>query len=1599
MSEPLEYIPDSEDDEDCFLDSSNVSPFSLAAGLKSLSPSKRNTIQNRLRTSSKFGDIFSPDEWSDLSQVAKRSTIDRLEREIVEDSEEELSTSQLIPVVNGTSQNPLDIVQLQKSDHEDNNNLQIYLDSRNYETTSNSRRGLRKRNFASTHPYLADQAHYLGLSSIDYLNEVYQEKNHDLEPIVKFLNYNYLQQKAANPRDEKYRSKNFYSILGRQSRTAQNKEQHEIEEEKSRENESDSVEFNYEFPETQPFSYQSQLGYDSFSEYNSDSDDSLDLSRNSRSIIVDDDDEGDQQVEPTYISTVDRYTDRYTNNHINRSRRIKNRVKAHSEESRKGLAIRKHTSRKPVVRSASRNEMINFITEEVVSQEDESILPSTDRELRESIIPKPYRLDSFGILSDSSSDEDIGSISENGSDIFEASPLSKDNTNSDISFEAIDIRDVLTSNAGIDETDFVRESDYVNPMFSGGRSTKSKASSKDHRKKRKLGSGLGSKNSASGRKHIATRTSGQVPRKQRLLSETSFARLPKKSLKVNGRKIDKKKSSRKTLETMDVSQSGKANAKDIFGAQYEFSRTPILATVVIEAESEKRVRNVNYSPNSFNFNKAYLHDDTNFQSNFILSAIDLSKIKALEEGKSYVLGKDSIHFLVMGETFNFNLLNMNNGEMVKYLSFILRLFRQNLYLDKVVADEIYESIKGVLQWSLICQEPPSTSSIKLLNGIFTHLIQVKDFKLAKKCWFWFPYFYLLYYCLHIISNNSGNSNLDALSNKISDLNRDYWLLFFRNFESIEFSSMLVNGKASKGYESFYIMFTSANSPSDMWKSVIAALKVVSTEVDVDITLDALHSLIVCLPSKFYSWSPFYVIYNFISGENDSTIHNKFLDVIQHLNKRFHWPFEERMVLLLYSGITFRRFANFADEMLVSDLIGQIRSRDDIPDNCFFERFMMLLYSYVSELPEQTKTKRLITKFITSSHYHYQPGKEYYAMFMNRANFVLLLRQLSVVDLKNQVFDLISQITSSNDTTILSVALHFLGDYIDICLAKKGTIPFETLVEYANSLLSRYFTLPGVIKLWRRLVKVFEKIISPFSDLTYCLQYLSLLKNINLDKTQKLFKDLFRLVLQCLDRISRTKDYRLIKGLSETLNEIILQNHRMLNVQMGRFPLPTVAEESDTDLDVELGIRVWVRCTSLLPDPNWNQLILQKFPYTGNQYSRDKFSLFLFNEIMKYNSLKSCRDILSTNVLRSLCSFSFSKYLATTINLLHKEKVDIFEVQKGLTIDDITMFHLQNFRHRIVSNAICNISKSFKLNTVSKKNLIGGMVRTLNNEYDKYFSSNWYKDFCVKTIKCIKKECLELCADNTQIPSLASKLGILNSELDLYKLQTLPLTRRLSNLHCELLRTLNFNDCCDSILIRYTHSENVDLLYHLVSIYSRAVANNQTENWKITSILLEFFSIHFKEFKFNIINSSFTRFLKSIAELPKLSSNIIPAHQYFRTRSMITVADIFLYSTILFEGYKDLSNVKSIASCFLNNLSNPITLSNNHLDYAFSPYKLYDLTQSGSAFGVGEISPPEAEVMEDLEVIFHEKLNELSRLSSNYTREIPSVGISSFDFSF
>ncbi|KAK6453897.1 Mus7/MMS22 family-domain-containing protein [Scheffersomyces xylosifermentans] len=1617
-SQSVDLVPDSESEDNAELDSSMISPLNMASVLTDLSPSKRNIIQSNLQKSTKFSGLFSNDEWNDLSiVVAKRRKERYREEDTVEDSEGEQDKDQYLSgsnvnqnnnIINNThTQAPSinSISPVHKSDHEDNNNLQIYLDSRNYESAATSRRGLRKRNFASTHPYLADQAHYLGLTSIDYLNEIYQENNHDLEPIVKYLNYTYIKQKESNPRDEKFKAKNFYSILGKQSRLARNKEEEEIE--KEAETSVQDTNENYELADSQAFASYSQGVYDSNSEYNSDSDESIDLNIPYHEL--------DQEFKSIYhrnFSSEKRLHIPSTSHHgtaqLSYKHKFKKTPQVKELEHRKGLAVRKYGP-KAHKASTSRYEMRHFVSEDFDEPAESSanFYHQVDLENQEEEkTGKIPRLDTFGILSDSSSSSE-DDLSQHGNDLFDDSPTNF-NT-SDLSVEQIGVELDLKSPSAPEDADLfdIQEGDFVNPMFANIGSGKRKRNTQDGPKKKRVPStSKGTQRASSNKPKAQHKKSGSshTKKKQRLLSDTSFGKLPKKRLTLAPSRIMKKKKKKRPPKKHDSSAPTK-NTRELFSSEYQFSRNPVQSTIAFEAESDKkyvtdRIVSMNpslpryYSPDSL------VQNEIHFPNHFILGTIDIKRIKQMDEGKRYVLQNDSVYIKVMGENFAFTLFNNNHSHMEGFLSFLIRLVKSRAFLNDAVSNELYEALKGILKWALIVQESPSEKCWRLLNSLLSATANVQDYTTAEKCRFWFPYTYLLYYTLFTISRTTSSEepNIDIQRN-LRDMSQRYWILFFRNFESNDFALMLSEGKNSKSYESFYIMYTLMKDSKDWWQQINCALVVVATEVDIEIILDAIYALAVFCPSSGINWSSFYRIYESFSRDSDSRLHNRFLDIVYSLNRKFGWPIEERMILQFYAAITSRKFANFDDEWVVPELMGRIRTRDDIPDGSFFERFMLFLYSYISELPEESKTKRLITKLFTSSRFNYSKGKEHFAMFINRCNFILLLTQLSKVDLKNQLYDLVFQISNTRDAEILKVSIDALNSYLEICISKGLDVPTDTMSLLVNSLGQCYFSLSGVIKLWKDLMGIFETLVTPFVHIRYTSQFLTIVTKVDPDTPSRMLLEMYKLAYQCLQRIINDRSkFDETRGLSQTIQNLNDANYRVLNTEMGRFPLPTVAEEEGANVNVEIGIKIWIRCTHLSSKPNWDKLALQSFPYIGNHYSRDKFILFFYNEILKFHPLQNCKDMVVLAAVISLCSFSFSKYLALILNSLIKEKNEVFTFQKKVSSDDISVFHLQTIRHRLLSNVLLNISRSSKINNIAKRNYLDEIVKTLTSEYDRYFSSSWYKGFCTSSVMSIQKHFPELISDD-KVLSLASKLGISHSELDWLHWQTLPTSQRLSNLHNELANALHYKKDCDAVLTKYTMAEDVDLLYHLLSIYSKAISLNQGDKWKLVSILLSFFSERMKQFKFNIVSPSFKRFLKMLTEFPKLhSKQITPGESYGRTSSLVCIAEILLYSNIVFDGYKDLEFVKSVSAYFIDSHnSNCGPNSSSSLSYSFSALKFYDISPSGQGLEVAPIEPPPAEVREDVEMLLLKKLDELREVTNPHhessTTPIP------FDFGF
>ncbi|KAK6460260.1 Mus7/MMS22 family-domain-containing protein [Scheffersomyces coipomensis] len=1635
-----EYISDSENENELELDSSMISKSKLVKNLKDLSQDSSNTIRNYLKNSNKFSQLFTTNQWENLSE----SNLDEVIENSEDDDYDQLENG-IIPTTN-----PVEIVPSQRpqeeSSHEqpesrpneithppehieDNNNLQIYLDSRNYEPVTSIRRtSLRKRNFASTHPYLTDQIHYLGLSNLNYINEIYDSEQ-NLENIVKLLNYNYMKLKKKYPYDDKYKSKNFYTILGKQSQLAKDLDKQEQNKEtNSNENSNDN---NYEDDAHRPYSSQAinnseEDDEDVYREEEYDEEDDLfsygrkhhHQTHINNSIIMEEEEEEEEQSneendeeddliqvggrlvkEKNILRGVTPESAKRLDIFKTMSRKKKNTYhRKKLIEYRKGLAVKKRNTN----HNRTDNDFAGFLydgPDEANTAEVYHDMGAFSNDILSRLpTPEPSILDTLGIMSDgssSSSSDHTEQLSDSASDLFDFDSRPED---IDTSFD----QQFLDNDAGVGYGPVV-EADYINPMFTSGNSAAAGAKRK-YTKKKKSGTSSGiklhepfsrsfaasstnSRAKSYSRPRLSTSSksnskqghSGKSHNKnQRFLTDTTFRKLPSRKITASHHssltkhtllnvlsdtknKKKKQKTKQAKSKSLDLLLLGNRNNKDVLN-DYLFSRNPIQSTLVFEAESDRKFikhhnQHINPSaPRSVYASTAILRNGVLFPNEYILSEIDIYKLKGLSEGKSYVITKDSVTIKLFGEVYVLTLVNSSDEStrtMEKLLSQILKLVRNLHSVNDTGIQEVYDSVKGILVWWIIFQSMPAEKIWKLVRNILNVLSQAKQPSSLKHSKFLYPYFTLIYYQLVVISN-SKSINLTSTSssesnNDLLNYSTRYWSLFFHHFEAEQFNDILSHGSThpSKEFESYHVMYLLLNFQSKFWFSINKSLETsLITEIDASILLECLYALVCSDPNKTCNWSPFYILYNTISKDVESEVNNRFLDVVYLLSQRFNWPIQEKMILLLYNTITSRRFSNFNDEWAVPELLGRIRTRNDIPIDSFFERFMLFLYSYVSSLPEGSNTKRLITKLFTSSNYTYADNKEHFVMFMNRMNFTLLLSQLSEVDLKNQIFDLVSSIADSKDYGILKISVRALKLYIETIFAKcQLSLPVDSLIAIITTISKSFFNLSGAIKLWTSIAKIFEIATSDKRPIKYAIQFLEICSKLTERPPDRIIMDLNPMILSSLYRLSKETEVDAKRTkLDSILSGIINTNNKFLSSQMNRIPLPTIYEESKVERTAEICIKIWTISTYLSSDSNWSMMALQIFPYLGNQQSREKFALLFYSEVLKYTNLKACRENIIVSILNSLASFSTSAYVPRIIDQLVTEKNEIFIFPKSLVSDGFCSFHIQNHRVAVISNIFINISRSQRLSEASKKLFTVEFLKTMSNEFNNYYTSKWYKELCIQSVKSIQKYCSIIDGVQESIGLLASKLGISQSELDRFNWQSKPIKQQLTALNSDLLQAIRFSQDYDELLLKYTTGEGVGLIYHLVSIYSKSILANQHEKWKIIHILLSFFLKQMRQCQFEI-SIFFKKFLKSIAETPKLNQDFLTStsDKAYRLKSLISIGRIFLDSFILFDGYKDVDFVSEVSNIFINcyELSHQSFIWDT-LEYPYSPYKLSDI---------------------------------------------------------
>ncbi|CUM55713.1 uncharacterized protein AC631_05003 [Debaryomyces fabryi] len=1614
-----DYIPDSEDEEDLLLLPGVISHLKVAQTLQSMPEPTRQVISSELRRT-RFFELV-PEMTPESLREAYTFTVNDLgdSRQHSTTGDRSTHTEEEGDGIRHNS-DQIDNGDLGKIRHDlDRDDIEMLQES---SINQSSRRGLRKRNFASTHPYIADQAHWLGLSSINSLNELYHETP-DLDAIVRLLNQIYLKKKSRYSSDEKYKAKNFYAFLGKRPGFIKDQElSSQFTEDSSQPS----------FPkETNNRTESNENNISNDSDLGESDSSILFLNRKNHSIIVDDEDEepADAHVLMDDPLSTDESEDsdimvrvggkfRKERNVLRgtlpesakrldlyRSKKSKiDRKKRNNNNYRKGLAIKK---------SNVSNNRDNILENELMSFVDDNDYYEEPPAFYHNFEPLEYQNDLLLMDTDNAdSDESINVFS----DISESSNTGIYDDYNSKSFEGdIDNTDFQKIQNGVnedlrtdyyggvhllskydDDSDSVIEDNRVDPQFVYPSITRNHKVTgnkrKTNKKSRNAAQTLDKWNPTAvtgNAKRQMSNGSGTGIRKQKLnkrqtkivglsskgFDKVSFGKLRKKRIGSSDKEMNnKKKGYSKVANVIDTSMNPKKSQKDMLITDYYFLRTPNISTTIFEAESTNRF--VKTKDTRFSYNQRgilpshlqyaeksdKLYEDE-ISNTIIFDDIDMNKIHSLKFGVCPICNTDSSVIILMGEKYSFTLIDKTDSN-VRSEMLLLQLAKLlndlKIYSNEDLNKEIQQSLKGIIKWFLILQENPSENAWTYLLHILDDMSKVKKKDNISSKLSFFPYFLLLYY---IFIQVSQRDILDkqTIELRYTDYNRycvKYWTLYFQftDIDSLTNDELLL-----LNFQSLHFMYLLFQNNDEIWWPVInkALNRLISLRLAPMGIFDMLYYIASLIPPSRCNWSSFYIIYNAHKSDDNSDFHNRFIETIYSLNEKYSWTFEEKLITTIYSTITARKFSNFDDEKTGPELIDILITRDSIPNTSFFEKFMHLLYCYVSSLPYGGNKKRLISKLFTSSHYHYQKGSRSFAMFVNRFNFILLLSQLSDVDLRNQVLDLVQQVKSSNDIKMYNITNEGLQTYSNIAASKSKSLPVDSYQIMVETMIDLYTSLPGIQRIWEQLLINIEKYFLPDINSTFAFNnhfnFFALVRRLEFNKfTDLISVSLVKLLLKAVTNIIKAEQFNISEKNSELIYIVQEKYFSFLHTHMGRFPFLNQLTEDRTTEIIEESIRVWIRCNSLLKEVNWNVLVLQKYPYIGNSYLRERFVLFFYNELLLFTSLSNHIDSIILALLKSLALFFTSPYLALIINLLMKSHHRLFIFKKEHVPEQLTSFQMLNYKLLIASNIIFNLAEDDILSKATKIIYLEELIKSLNEEYNKYFESTSYVEYCRKLVETVQKYCAEFIQSIDEYGSLSRKLGIKHLESNEYRWHILPLKEKLTCLNNEISSAVFFQKDARSILDEYITLESFDLVYHLISIYMKSVTNFQQDKWIFISQLMEYIYSKLLDYKILISDKLYKNFLRLLVDLGSLRRKVegrFHLYEVYQNKSFIAAFAIFRETYYLYDGYKDRAQIKSTINDFVDmyddsNTDNYIT----DLSIPFSSYVLFDIQQPGSEIG-------------------------------------------------
>ncbi|KAI5963477.1 uncharacterized protein KGF55_002357 [Candida pseudojiufengensis] len=1455
----MSYVSDSEE-ESIVPVTSLISNHKLNEKLKNLSSHQRNNIIKMVQ-------ILMP----------KMNSTTVPNPDIIDDSEDEandpLRLFDFIPH-NEETRNITDCTEedvLVTENKENENHLKAYMSSKAQDYAPI--RTLRKRNFASTHPYLSDQAYYLGLADISELNSIYEENNHSLESIVKLLNYNYMKLKEKYPRDEKFKQKNFYAILGKQSKAAQ-----QVEAEESGTQISNDV----EFEESQNAANEilpSQMSVQEFAASEIESpEESQDEDEGSSS---DDEEIQDKDVyvrvggkfrkEKSALKGILPESAKHLPIYRNNKQNGRKNSKQKTIEIRKGMAIKK--SRKN--RSLNVRETMDDLIDDNIYSEDEIDFQATNYQNIDQLADLEndyninYTSDTFDQWDDSSSIDNTNfdgtfpgarSVSPIVLSDFSDSSMEPE-SDDDLNLFVHSDHEEEDLQAVIDLNDEAIESSVIDRMLAPNNIRKSNPSIKPNKKSSNTttkprssntkASGTPSKRNGSTKSNKKPKPPSRTPKSKTKHKQSRLFRESYRQLSVKPISRTQSTNKRRKKENTKQKSMQKSIDKYINPGRVDNLRTPIYATTAFEAEGNQSIKVTKYQKYSTNSNIINLSTQPEFVPGCILNLISLNRLHHAADGKSLHKFTDPIELTYKETKFCFSLINLENS--IDGAESLLKSINNDILKSNLNGKEfersIYDCMKGLIGWYLLSQRSPTLVEWALVNSLLSNVKESTLISNSNKLFF-VPYVILLQYVMFIgeqINGIGANGKFCVQSSGTF-----YWSLWFPMFDSNDFEKINYaggDGIRSKETESFYIICTILELQKSWWSSITASIDEFYTSFDLEILLEAIFCLIQI--SRTPSWKPLQAYFMKLNDDMDAGIYYRYVDILYSTCQFRNWHLDESLLLQIHGSILKRNFANLQDEEMDQEIYHQIKSRYDIGGESFYDRYMQLLSWHISSMSDDSQVKRFITKLYSSNDFQYSNDKKHRVMFINRFNLIILLASYSSSDQRNQISNLINSMKDVTDLKFVKAAVKGLTVTTQIIFSKKLKLPMDALQAIMIKLNSIWFNKPGMKKLWNYFMSPINKLVDDNADEAF--QFLLLAKPLNVNTTKQMNNGIINLCLKIIQSLNLPKlNHAQIK---------IIQNVSGISLKLLEHYM---MENSDRNQEVIKNcISLWISTWNALGN-NWDQIVLQKFPYIGVESEREKYVLFFYSKVLVFHDIRSCKEIVISNILNGL--------------MLPKPPVDSIELMKALAYKNwdcfsfMKMYNFDNMEHprlrfNIFSKLIHSLSTRSDFSTFVSETL----KRLIKDIWDKDFANSVLKELSKYTNLDFKAQ--------TQITELSSKIGY-----DQPQFQILPFEQQIEAVDIELSKDDDEFE-----------TEDLDILYYFMG------KESTNKNWHVINKLVYQFHKALFKYKFKLTNCKFYGFLNLLQTTWQNDGD--RDYDESKILAMITICNLFFdIKYILFEGY-------------------------------------------------------------------------------------------------